>query len=125
MKLSHNPVLAPGAMEALMAYHWPGNVCELENVVERELILSQGGLLKFSNLRPAPINENKPLLQDNASDVKDLNTVIRGHIQRALQTANGRVEGPMGAAEILGFNPGTLRHRMRKLNIPFGRKAKS
>jgi transcriptional regulator with GAF, ATPase, and Fis domain len=47
------------------------------------------------------------------------------HIRQILETAGGRVEGEQGAAALLGMNPGTLRHRMRKLRIPFGRTAKS
>lgn len=124
MKLPYNPTLAPGAMETLMAYHWPGNVRELENIVERELILSQGGVLTFSNLITPLLNESTLISFHKEPDIPDLNTVVRAHIQKALRSANGKVEGRMGAAEILGLNPGTLRHRMRKLNIPFGRKAK-
>ncbi|MCP4756135.1 MAG: hypothetical protein GY866_35175 [Proteobacteria bacterium] len=46
------------------------------------------------------------------------------HIEKVMKMIGGRVEGPNGAAEILGLKPGTLRHRMRKLGMPFGRKVK-
>jgi formate hydrogenlyase transcriptional activator len=49
--------------------------------------------------------------------------VIAGHIRKVLHSCEGRIEGQGGAAELLAVNPGTLRHRMRKLGIPFGRKA--
>lgn len=123
MKLPHIPVLAPGALENLMAYDWPGNVRELENAVERALILSHGAPLTFLDfIRSAPslVNQHAPLRD---TDLLDLDTIVREHIQSVLVETRGRIEGRQGAADILGVNPGTLRHRMRKLNIPFGRKA--
>jgi transcriptional regulator with GAF, ATPase, and Fis domain len=119
------PVLAPGALDALMAYHWPGNVRELENVVERALILCRGDQLTFPDLQEPVSRKTDVNVMNNGRDLSDLETVIREHIKKALKKAEGKIEGRHGAAEILGVNPGTLRHRMRKLNIPFGRKANS
>lgn len=51
--------------------------------------------------------------------------VMGRHIRNVLKMTGGKVEGPGGAAELLGLNPGTLRHRMRKLGIPFGRNVKT
>lgn len=124
MKLIKIPALAHTAISRLKAYPWPGNVRELENAVERALILSRGEHLTFSELQtpesakkhPGKIHaggESQPLLLDS---------VMAIHIQKVLEMAGGRVEGKGGAAELLGLKPGTLRHRMRKLSIPFGRK---
>jgi transcriptional regulator with GAF, ATPase, and Fis domain len=54
----------------------------------------------------------------------NLNLAMARHIRRTLEMTGGKVEGREGAAELLGINPGTLRHRMRKLGIPFGRVAR-
>lgn len=118
------PSLAPGAMGQLMAYRWPGNVRELENAVERAMILFDGKPLRFDDL-----GSSRRRAVDPASDTWDksplrLNDVVAGHIQQVMDMTGGRVEGPGGAAEILDINPGTLRQRMRKLGIPFGRRAK-
>jgi formate hydrogenlyase transcriptional activator len=120
MGLPTVPTLAPGAMDQLMAYQWPGNVRELDNVVERAVILSKGKPLDFSTLTGST---SKPQVTatidtDRNMDLKEMNAE---HIRKALAMAEGRVNGLGGAAEILGINASTLRHRMRKLGIPFGR----
>ncbi len=121
------PVLAPGAIDALMMYDWPGNVREVENAVERALILSDGKPLKFDGLLGVSKSGRgiaAPVLGADLSVVA-LRDVEADHIRRVLETAGGKIEGQGGAADILGMNPGTLRHRMRKLGIPFGRKARA
>ncbi|HOO90053.1 MAG TPA: sigma 54-interacting transcriptional regulator [Syntrophales bacterium] len=123
MKLGSVPALASRALDLLMTYNWPGNVRELENAVERALILSHGKPLVFADFDHAP-----PPVPDSApSDTKvplPLDQAMGEHILRVLTMTGGKVEGSDGAAELLGINPGTLRHRMRKLGIPFGRNVK-
>jgi len=124
MKLASIPTLAPGAIDQLMAYHWPGNVRELENLVERALIQSRGEPLSFSEVQPhgpRPSGES-PIPAEGESLKLDL--VMASHIRKVLEMTGGKVEGKGGAAELLSVNPGTLRHRMRKLGIRFGRNAK-
>ena len=124
MKLLTTPKLASGAIDDLMAYHWPGNVRELENAVERALILSQGNPLIFE---PVQTNEKgglKPLPSEAQEQSLNLNATIARQIRKALAVSGGKVHGKGGAAELLVINSGTLRHKMRKLGIPFGRKAK-
>ncbi|MGD9209823.1 MAG: sigma 54-interacting transcriptional regulator [Desulfobacteraceae bacterium] len=123
MKLPHLPALAHGALENLMTYSWPGNVRELENAVERALILSNGNPLTFSEFIGSPIATMKTSVQPKEIKLSNLDTVVRDHIQNVLVHTHGKIEGRYGAAEILNVNPGTLRHRMRKLGIAFGRKA--
>jgi transcriptional regulator with GAF, ATPase, and Fis domain len=58
----------------------------------------------------------------NNEEIRALDNVISNHIMRALETAGGRVGGEKGAAKLLKMNPSTLRTKMKKLSIPFGRK---
>ena len=118
------PALAPGALDRLMAYHWPGNVRELENTIERALIINRGNPLTFNDLWP----DHQPVA--NSHDPKEdpilsLDEAMARHIRKALYKAGGKIEGDDGAARMLSINPGTLRQRMRKLGIPFGREAKT
>jgi len=126
MKRSHAPGLAPGALERLKAYYWPGNVRELENMVERALILSRGEPLVFDDISPKTdkISGDSPLpFSSPIPEIQDLNTLTSQHIRRTLDICKGRVEGEKGAAMRLNIHPSTLRKRMRKLGIPFGRAA--
>jgi transcriptional regulator with GAF, ATPase, and Fis domain len=122
LQIPHLPKLAPGAMAPLIAYAWPGNVRELENVIERALILSKGRPLTFDNIVWPDDNGEQGRSTTRIDDFLNLNHVISNHIKHALETAKGRVHGPSGAAQLLGLNPSTLRHRMRKLRIPHGRQ---
>ncbi len=128
LNLSANPVLAPGAMERLMAYDWPGNVRELENIVERALIRMRttdlNKPLNFEEFSTDLMESKKDLFLSESQDLSlPLDQAMKHHIRAALDRAGGRVQGPDGAAAILGVNPSTLRHRMRRLGISFGRKA--
>ena len=123
MKLGFIPTLESKALERLMAYDWPGNVRELENAVERALILCQRKPLTFADLDSSP-HTPRELPTEKADERLTLNQVMERHIRRVLKTTRGKIEGKGGAAELLGIKPGTLRHRMRLLGIPFGRKIK-
>lgn len=127
MKLDSIPQLAPDAMDRLMDYNWPGNVRELENAVERAIILKQGNGLSFIDLPNSAYtvhftqNEEQSSINGNPVSLDD---AMKVHIRNALIQSSGKIGGPGGAAETLGLKPGTLRARMRKLKIPFGRKVK-
>jgi transcriptional regulator with GAF, ATPase, and Fis domain len=122
LKLSAIPSLASGAIESIMQYHWPGNVRELENVIERALILNPKGPLYFEHLNPG--QSEKPLESPGqAEETDNLDEIIARHIRRVLMKTNGKVHGDDGAAAFLGINPSTLRNRMNKLGIHYGRKA--
>jgi transcriptional regulator with GAF, ATPase, and Fis domain len=120
LKLASIPPLAPRAHDQLLAYTWPGNVRELENVIERAIILNRGGALSFSDLGQQEVKEHSVPLTERTGSY-NLDQTVSDHIRKVLNETKGRVEGNGGAAELLGINPGTLRHRMRKLGIPFGR----
>ncbi|NOX67436.1 MAG: sigma-54-dependent Fis family transcriptional regulator, partial [Chlorobi bacterium] len=121
LKLPGIPKLAPGAIEPLLNYEWKGNVRELENIVERALILNPLGPVSFDNLDGVSISKNK-----TASIISDgtetLDMVTARYIKQVLEKTNGKINGKDGAARILGVNPNTLRNRMIKLGIPFGRE---
>ena len=119
------PTITRTAISQLQAYHWPGNVRELENLVERALIRSRvagtDDILSFNDL-PAPGREKATKPTTDATDaIQPLDDVIAAHIRKGLATTGGRVEGALGAANLLGLHPSTLRARMKKLGIPYGR----
>ncbi len=124
LQLSSIPTLAPNAYDQLLAHNWPGNVRELENAVERTIILNREGPLSFADLRPKEESKTAQVPESDEATLYNLDQVTTNHINRVLQVTNGRVEGKDGAAELLGINPGTLRGRMRKLGISFGRSSK-
>lgn len=114
------------ATEKLLSYSWPGNIRELQNIIERALILSSGPILELENdlaSIPAPPVYNEPPLEVEAvpyadqPPLKTLQEVERAHILAVLQQTHGVIEGSNGAAKTLGMHPNTLRHRMEKLGI--------
>jgi transcriptional regulator with GAF, ATPase, and Fis domain len=101
-------VIGQRAIEALQRYHWPGNIRELQNVVERAVITSTDRELRIEI----------PIFAEMRHDTnKTLQEVEREHIIRVLQDTDWTIEGKNGAAFRLKLNPGTLRFRMKKLNI--------
>jgi formate hydrogenlyase transcriptional activator len=116
------------AMRRLTNYPWPGNIRELQNIVERAVILSPGKTLVIADeLRASPTAISRVATAksgaveiapasapDNSGSLDD---VERRHIESVLNQANWMIEGERGAAKILDMNPSTLRSRMQKLNI--------
>jgi formate hydrogenlyase transcriptional activator len=102
-------------IDALMLYDWPGNIRELENLIERGLILSRGNTLEYGSWVPSvKISSNdsagKPIPQK-------LDDIEKKHIITILEKTNWKVSGEKGAAKILGLNATTLEARMKKLGI--------
>jgi len=121
---------SPQDIALLTAYAWPGNVRELIAVIDRAAILGAGACLevgKALGLIPeiSPIaatpDHPPPARVPLASRGISLDAAMTQHIEAALAATHGRVEGPHGAARLLGINPHTLRGRMRKLGIEWGR----
>ena len=94
---------------ALQQYHWPGNIRELRNVVERAMITSDGSALKIE-LPSAPVR--RP-----GSSPLSLKALEREHMLTVLQQTGWRIRGPRGAAVLLGLPPTTLENRMTRLGI--------
>jgi DNA-binding NtrC family response regulator len=105
-----------------MSYDWPGNVRELENIIERELILNKGEALSFHTLDGTHNAKHSEFLSEIMNTSLTLDKVNTYHIQRVLKKTKGIVHGPNGAAAILGINPSTLRSKMKKLGILYGRR---
>lgn len=126
LKIPHRTELVPGAMEKLLAYHWPGNVRELANLIERALIQNRSGALSFETLPAAhaQADHEVPRKSGPNPNVLSLQEINSRHIRQALEMAGGKINGPGGAAQILGLNPSTLRARMKKLGIPYGWKSR-
>jgi DNA-binding NtrC family response regulator len=97
----------------------------LENMIERALIQSRGDMLSFKTLSAPQVPMGREATRDVGRNrtVLSLDEINAQHIRQALETAGGRINGPDGAAQILGLNPNTLRSRMNKLGIPFGRRS--
>ncbi len=122
MKRFETPSLAPGVIDRLMLYNWPGNIRELENAIERALILCEDDLLTFDDIQPNKKPTAIVSLVTEEDESLNLNNLLARQYKKALTLSDGRVEGKGGAAERLGINPATLRYRMRKLGVSFGRK---
>jgi transcriptional regulator with GAF, ATPase, and Fis domain len=121
LKIGTPPRLASGAIDRLMTYSWPGNVRELENLVERVMILNPNGPLNFDELESFQQYIPPQTCQEADEIVSDLDAIVSQHIKRALKATGGKIHGPEGAGELLGLNPNTLRYKMKKLGIPFGK----
>ena len=126
---------SPQDIALLTDYSWPGNVRELIAVIDRAAILGAGKRLEVGKAlgsipgvyslvtddltNPLPHNRLSP------QGMLSLDAAMTQHIEAALEATHGRVEGPHGAARRLGINPHTLRGRMRKLGIDWGRFRRS
>ena len=103
-------------MDALMRYSWPGNIRELQNVIERAVVLTQKDVLRLPPLPRDPAARTEPVTLQDAE---------REHILKALQAANSVVGGRNGAAVRLGLPRTTLMARMKKLGIMADRGAQA
>ena len=102
-----------GIMESFISYGWPGNIRELENVIERAVILTHGTTLSLNDSLGMPAHKEQAPQQE----VSNLDEVERKHIIAVLDQCGWRVKGNGNAAEKLGLNPSTLTFRMKKLGI--------
>jgi formate hydrogenlyase transcriptional activator len=114
----------PSSLERLMAYDWPGNVRELANVVERAMILSDGGPLQFEDVAPqtmAAARADGAWVSPTTAIHGNLREGMRAQekklIEDALEACQGRVSGARGAARRLGIPPATLDNKIRLYQI--------
>jgi transcriptional regulator with GAF, ATPase, and Fis domain len=110
--------LSQGSLSRLQRYDWPGNIRELQNVIERACVLAKGQLVDVPD--PAPAARQRRVWH-----AVTLEEAEEAHIGRTLEQTGWRIEGPGGAAELLGLRPSTLRSRIKKLGIrrPVGASA--
>jgi len=122
------PPLNERDIARLQQYRWPGNVRELAAVLERAVILGQGTTLEVETAlgvsspaarTPAAegVQRAPQRADENAAGVESLNAAVTAHLERALRATGGRVDGPQGAARLLGVNASTLRAKLRKLRV--------
>ncbi len=114
-------------LDRLVAYDWPGNIRELQNILERAVVLATGPVLEvepeFLRREPAagvatPVPVAPPAAGVTApAACASLEDASKVHLLRALERCGWRVEGPTGAAHILGLKPSTLRSQMKKLGL--------
>jgi formate hydrogenlyase transcriptional activator len=129
-RLSH---VSARTMTRLCEYSWPGNIRELENVIERAVILSSGteldAVADLASSAPLavgePLSSPSPAPPTGDSDALALEDIERRHIVTILRKSGWRIEGPSGAARLLDINPSTLRSRIKKLGIQRSRDATS
>ncbi len=112
------PKIADSSLACLLDYSWPGNIRELQNEVERAMILSRGGPPAFA----APVEAGAPrgpaiAEEDTIVREGDWQNMQRDNMVRALKRTKWRVDGPGGAAELLDVRPTTLRSRMKAMGI--------
>jgi formate hydrogenlyase transcriptional activator len=125
--------ISPETLHQLVNYPWPGNIRELQNIIERAVVLSTSSNLALSNdlqsaaspvvesgpsslSRPAPLADVRSASSSSPPD-RSLEEVERRHIESVLTQTNWMIEGERGAAQLLNLNPSTLRSRMKKLGI--------
>jgi transcriptional regulator with GAF, ATPase, and Fis domain len=100
-------------MRQLIAYRWPGNIRELENVLARAMVMSPGGFLDVPVFAAGP----DPREVAPEARIESLEEAERRHIENVLASTRWVVEGPKGAAAILNVNASTLRSRMKRLGV--------
>jgi len=101
-------------MSRLIEYSWPGNIRELQNVIEHSAILSNGGILQV----PPVLLSTRVIVPTVASTLSDtMDAGERRLIEQALEETNGRVYGPTGAATRLGVPSSTLESKIRRHRI--------
>jgi len=115
--------LHPDDLRRLQDYPWPGNVRELQNVIERAIILSTGSRLDLARALPqtaAPVPSPETAADAEAARIltaRELETLERANLERALAASGGKISGENGAAQRLGLAPSTLSSRMKALGI--------
>jgi transcriptional regulator with GAF, ATPase, and Fis domain len=117
------PRLSLAALRRLQEYAWPGNLRELQNVIERAVILAKGSMLRFDDLRPWNHTQLRSTTQAEEPKPQEIITQVewrrreRNNIRLALDRAAGRIYGADGAAKLLGIKPTTLISRLEMLGL--------
>lgn len=118
------PKLAPGEIHLLVDYDWPGNVREVANIIERAIIRNPLGplvpVVEVGSVSGKIINSFFPPCSEMPLP---LDEVLSYYFTSVLAYSKGKINGPDGAAKLLGVNPHTIRSRMDKLGVRYGRKS--
>jgi two-component system, NtrC family, response regulator HydG len=109
------PVLLPEATETLSQYDWPGNIRELENTIQRNIVLTNAPVIEFLEM---PVSKRLAgSINTNKNGFKTMIENERDHILQVLESCNWKISGKGGAAEVLDINVNTLNSRIKKLGI--------
>lgn len=122
------PLISDSQCDGLKAYEWPGNVRQLANFIERTMILARDGSLRFdrpvadlpSDARQSP-EAPAPLEPVTIVKEDEWRRRERANMLAAIERADGRIQGPGGAADLLGLRPSTLQSRLRAFGIQIGK----
>ncbi|RKR09101.1 transcriptional regulator with GAF, ATPase, and Fis domain [Flavobacterium sp. 90] len=109
------PSLSENALQQIMNYNWPGNIRELEHVIQRAILLTDGNTIKEIEISPS-----SKMHPDQANESFSIKTILeneRDYILYILKKCNGKISGTGGAAEILDIHPSTLNSKIKKLEI--------
>jgi transcriptional regulator with GAF, ATPase, and Fis domain len=107
--------LSDKVLKNMMAYGWPGNIRELENLIERSVLLTKGTIIEDISLPSSQKKEISTAIEE--VHIKTIRENERDYIIAILKKCNGKIWGAGGAAEILNIPPSTLKSRMKKLGI--------
>ena len=107
--------ISESSMTRLISHTWPGNIRELENIIERAMIMSPGPMLEVGADILPDVKSTRNHNSRSVTMTMDENQ--KSHILRVLKETNGLIDGPQGAAKVLDMHPNTLRSRIRKLDI--------
>tara|TARA_R110002095_G_scaffold28131_3_gene28141 strand:+ start:101 stop:457 length:357 start_codon:yes stop_codon:yes gene_type:complete len=109
--------LRQGDLEALKAYEWPGNIRELQNVIERALIGIRGGKLNFDIPSRSPAGDRPSPSEVRLLSYDEMAKLERSNVIAVLNHTRWKISGPSGAADLLGVNPATLTSRLKAMKI--------
>jgi two-component system, NtrC family, response regulator HydG len=105
------------ALQSLISYNWPGNIRELENIIERSVLMSTGAVIEEVLLPDAPVPDIVSINIITDKSIKSIEQNERDHIIAALNKTKGKISGEGGAAELLDINVSTLNSKIKKLGI--------
>jgi len=109
------PSLSDDALQQIMNYNWPGNIRELEHVIQRAILLTDGNTIK--EIEFSPSSKMHPDQTNESFSIKTILENERDYILYILKKCNGKISGTGGAAEILDIHPSTLNSKIKKLEI--------
>jgi two-component system, NtrC family, response regulator HydG len=105
------------AVQTLMGYDWPGNIRELENIIERSVLITTGSVIEEVLLPDAPVHSTTRIAVLIDTNIKSIEQNERDHIIATLNKTRGKISGEGGAAELLNVNVSTLNSKIKKLGI--------